>query len=108
MPSLFFIVPAAGRESLARVCLRQLRRTCDALQAEGIDANAVVIADDRNLRTATELGFGTVRRDNHFLARKFNDGIQLACDPQINERPVDYVVPCGSDDWVDHRLFLDL
>jgi hypothetical protein len=21
---------------------------------------------------------------------------------------VDYVVPCGSDDWVDHRLFLEL
>jgi hypothetical protein len=23
-------------------------------------------------------------------------------------RPADYVVPCGSDDWVDHRLFLEL
>lgn len=68
----------------------------------------MVVADDRNLVTAAQLGFGTVRRDNHFLARKFNDGIQLACDPEINDMPVDYVVPMGSDDWVDHRLFLDL
>lgn len=108
MPSLWFVVPAAGRESLARVCLQQLRRTCDALTAEGVEASAVVIADDRNLVIAQRLGFATVNRDNHFLARKFNDGIQLACDERFNPRPVDYVVPCGSDDWVDHRLFLQL
>lgn len=75
---------------------------------EGIEATAVLIADDENLDTARELGFGTVERDNQYVSRKFNDGIQLACDPEFNPRPADYVVPCGSDDWVDWRLFVDL
>ena len=108
MPSLWFIVPVHGRAKLASICLRQLRRTCDSLTENGIEATAVVIGDDENLDTARDLGFGTVERDNRFTSRKFNDGIQLACDPKINPRPADYVVPCGSDDWVDYRLFLDL
>jgi hypothetical protein len=106
--SLWFVVPAHGRVELTRICLRQLRQTCNALIDHGIEATAVVVADDENLDTARKLGFGWVNRDNRFLSRRFNDGIQLACDPNINPRPANYVVPCGSDDWVDHRLFLDL
>ena len=108
MPSLWFIVPAHGRLSLSRVCLRQLRRTCDSLCENGVEATTVVIACDENLDTARDLGFGTIERDNQFVSRKYNDGIQLACDPDYNPRPADYVVPCGSDDWVDWRLFTDL
>ena len=108
MTSLWFIVPAHGRFALSAICLRQLRRTCDALADLGIEASAVVIADDLNLEVAETLGFGTVKRDNQFLSRKFNDGIQLACDPEFNPRPVDYVVPCGSDDWVHPDLFQEL
>lgn len=108
MASLWFVVPAAGRAPLARICLTQLRRTCDALCAEGVAATAVVVADDENLDTARDLGFAIVRRGNDFVSRKFNDGIQLALDERFNPHPADYVVPCGSDDWVDHRLFLDL
>jgi hypothetical protein len=107
-PTLWFCVPAHGRFDLARVCLRQLRRTCDLLANEGVDATAVVIADDENIDTARDLGFGTIRRSNDYLSAKFNDGIQAACDPAWNPRPADYVVPCGTDDWVDHRLFVDL
>ena len=103
--TLWFVVPAHGRQELTRICLTQLRRTCDALP---FDATAVVVADDENLRTAYELGFGTVFRDNQFLARKFNDGLQLACDPKLNPYPADYVVPFGSDDWIDHRILKDL
>jgi hypothetical protein len=108
MSSLWFIVPAHGRLELAQICLRQLRRTVDALEHEGTRASAVVIADDENLDTARELGFATVERDNRYTSRKFNDGIQLACDPRFNPHPVDYVVPLGSDDWVDWRLFHNL
>jgi hypothetical protein len=108
MSSLWFIVPAHGRLNLASICLQQLRYTCDALRAEGIEATAVVIADDENLHTARALGFGTIERDNSFVSAKYNDGIQLACDPSLNPRPADYVVPCGSDDWVDHRILLEL
>lgn len=108
MPSLWFVVPVYGRLSLTSICLRQLRRTCDALIEEGIEATAVVIGDDENIHTARELGFGIVKRDNQFTSRKYNDGIQLALDPELNPRPADYVVPCGSDDWVDYKLLTDL
>lgn len=105
MTSLWFVMPAHGRAELTAICLRQLRRTCDALYEHGVDATAVVVGDDENLETADLLGFGTVKRDNRFLARKFNDGLQLACDPRFNPSPADYAVPVGSDDWVDHRVF---
>lgn len=104
MTSLWFVVPAHGRYELTRICLTQLRRTCDSLE----DATAVVVADDGNLDTARELGFATVERDNKFLARKFNDGIQLACDPNFNPDPATHVVLIGSDDWVDHRILHEL
>lgn len=110
MPSLWFIVPVFGRIELAAICLRQLSRTCDALIEEGIEATAVVIGGETDLAELQpdQWEFSQVERDNRFVSRKFNDGIQLACDPDFNPRPVDYVVPCGSDDWVDWRLFLDL
>lgn len=105
MSSLWFVMPAHGRLQLAEICMRQLRRTCDALARERIEATAVVIADDENFQTARSFGFAGVPRDNQFVSRKFNDGIELAF---TNPRPADYVVPIGSDDWVDHRIFLNL
>lgn len=108
MPSLWFVMPAHGRQELARICMRQLRRTCDALEENGVRASAIVVADDENLDTARGLGFAWAERNNRFLGRKFNDGIHVACDPTYNRHPVDYVVPIGSDDWIDWRLFTDL
>ena len=107
MHSIWFITPAHGRFDLARVCLRQLRRTCDSLIENGIEAAAVVIADDENLDTARELGFGTVRRNNEFLGRKYNDGFQFACDRRYNPRPADFAMPYGTDDWIDYRILLE-
>jgi hypothetical protein len=111
-PRLWFVVPIHGRVALTAVCLRQLRRTCDALTAEGVAATAVVVGDESNLAAFREqtggLGFATVRRDNAYLSRKFNDGIQLALDPAHNHAPAGFVVPFGSDDWIDHRALLDL
>ncbi len=107
-PTLWFVVPAYERFALTAICLRQLRRTCDDLADNGVDASAVIVADDENLDTARDLGFGTYERGNAATSMRFNDGIQAACDPRFNRRPADYVVPCGSDDWVDWRLFVDL
>jgi hypothetical protein len=104
MPNLWFVVPVHGRHQLARICLRQLRRTCDALVGEGVNACAVVVGEGELLAYAKDLKFGWVKRDNQYTSLKFNDGILLAC----TKGDADYVVPCGSDDWVDHRLFLDL
>ena len=103
MTSLFFVVPAHGRLEKTRVCLRQLRRTCDALIEMGIAAAAAVVAQDDNLATARECGFWAVRQDNYPLGRKWNDGYQCAL-----QEGADYVVPLGSDDWIDPILFTDL
>ena len=112
MRSLWFCVPVHGRLPLAAICLRQLRRTCDELIEAGIPASAVVVTDAEShyqlSRLTGNLRFASVRRDNDFLGRRFNDGIQLATDPKYNPHPVTHVVPCGSDDWVDSRIFLDL
>jgi hypothetical protein len=93
--SVIFVVPAHGRTDLAAVCLTQLRRTCDALT----DATAVVVADDENLDTAAALGFHVVEHPNTPLGAKWNAGYIAAAD-----LGADYVIPIGSDDFVDHRL----
>lgn len=117
-PALWFVVPVHGRLELASVCLRQLRRTCEALEGDGIRATAVVIGDRDNLRrlrrnvgsligntaTGRRGTFATIERPNEYLSMRFNDGIQYACDPAHNPRPADYVIPCGSDDWIDYRI----
>lgn len=108
MPSLAFCVPVYGRLPLARICLQQLRRTCDSLSQEGIEASAVLVGDREDLGALSGFGFATVERDNEYLSVKYNDAIQLACDPKYNPYQADFAVPIGSDDFVDHRLFLDL
>jgi glycosyltransferase involved in cell wall biosynthesis len=100
-PSVWFIVPAHGRFALTAVCLRQLARTCETLADSGVDASAVVIADDANLQTADDLGFGTIQRVNQPLGRRWNDGYELA-----GKTGIDYVIPFGSDDWIDPNLVL--
>jgi len=97
--SLWFIVPAHGRLELTKICLATLRWTCDELKSAGIDACAVVVADDENLDIAQELGFWGYEQDNSFLGRKFNDGYELAA-----QQGVAYVVPLGSDDWIHPSL----
>lgn len=108
MRKLVFVVPVHGRWALAKICLRQLRRTCEELTGHGVRSTAVIVSDALGLRELDklELGFAKVERDNTFLSRRFNDGIQLATDPKYGMN-ADFVVPCGSDDWVDHRLFLE-
>jgi glycosyltransferase involved in cell wall biosynthesis len=102
--TVFFVVPAHGRLEKTAVCLRQLKRTCDALSEQGFDASAVVVAQDENLETAKGLGFPAVRQDNYPLGRKWNDGYQYAA----RHGDADYVIPLGSDDWVDPIILADL
>lgn len=68
----------------------------DALAHRGVAAHCVVVGDDENLAIARECGFDVAVRDNVWLGRKFNDGIQYAL-----ENGADWIVPIGSDDWID-------
>lgn len=96
--SVCFVVPAHGRLALAALCFQQLARTSASLAA-----SVLVVAEDENLELAAELGFETLRRPNYGLGRRFNDGFEQAA-----KLGADYLVPLGSDDWVDAELFREL
>lgn len=105
--SILFVVPCHGRINLTAACLRQLRCACDTLNEADLETSAIIVGNDESLAIARELGFGTVEQENDPLGRKWNDGFQLACDPEHNPRPADWIVPLGSDDWFDPDLFIE-
>jgi hypothetical protein len=88
---------------LSEVCFAQRRHVIDTLAEHGIEAHCVVIADDANLDLAREQGFATVERDNEWLGRKFNDGMEYA-----GKHGAEWIVPIGSDSWIDPIYFLPL
>lgn len=104
MTTLAFVVPVYRRFDLTRACLTQLGRTCADLFKSGIQATAVVVGDDANVDVAEMLGFATVRQENKPLGRKWNDGIEYACE----HLACDYIVPFGSDNFVDAELIANL
>ena len=101
--SLWFVTPAWKRYELSAVCFDQRRRVIDALAEQGIEAHCVVVADDENLDLARGRGFATVERNNDWLGRKFNDGMEYA-----GKHGADWIVPIGSDSWIDPAYFLPL
>lgn len=104
MTSLWFATPAWKRFSLSEVCFEQRKRVIDVLRAQGMEAECVVVADDENVDIARSKGFHVVETDNdHGLGRKFNDGYVYAA-----EHGADWIVPIGSDSWIDSAYFLPL
>lgn len=97
---IWFVSAAWGRYDVTRLALAQRAHLIGELVGRGQEANCVVVADDENLDIAHEHGFQTVESDNTWLGRKFNDGIQYAC-----ENGAEYVVLIGSDDWMHVDLF---
>lgn len=100
---IWFVTPAYGRYDLTAICLEQRRFVVEALAAEGVPATCVVVADDENLDIARSFGFAIVERDNEWLGRKFNDGIEYAA-----RNGAHWVVPIGSDSWIHPDFFLPL
>jgi hypothetical protein len=99
-----FVMPVFGRRELTKLCLDQLRWTCDGLAGQGIEATAIVVGHEEELlEHARERVFWTVHQENDPLARKFNDGIELAA-----QMGAEYVIPCGSDNWVHWRWISDV
>lgn len=103
VPRLYFVTPAWRRFALSAVCFEQRRQVIAELAGEGIEAHCVVIANDENLELARAAGFETVEQDNDWLGRRFNDGIEYA-----GAHGADWVVPVGSDSWVQADYFAPL
>jgi hypothetical protein len=101
--TLWFVTPAWRRFELSAICFEQRRLVIDQLHDQGVEARCVVVADDENLEIARAQGFDTVERDNRWLGRKFNDGIEHAL-----RNGADWVVPIGSDSWIDPTYLADL
>lgn len=101
--TLWFVTPAFARYELTAVCLEQRRRVIAALAQEGVEARCVVVADDENLDIARGLGFNTVERNNDWLGRRFNDGMEYA-----GKHGASRIIPIGSDSWIDPAYFLPL
>ena len=100
---LWFVVPAWQRFALSAVCFDQWLAVREELARHAIDLQVVVVSDDANLELARERGFHTVERDNAWLGRRFNDGIEYAC-----RHGADWVAPVGTDTWVAADYFLPL
>jgi hypothetical protein len=101
--SLWFVTPAWRRFALSAVCFEQRRQVIAELATQGVEAHCVVVADDENLDLARAAGFETVEQNNDWLGRRFNDGFQYA-----GEHGADWIVPVGSDSWVEAAYFLPL
>lgn len=103
MTCVWFVTPAYLRFGLTEVCLRQRATVIAALAEAGIEGRCVVVADDENLDIARGLGFDVVERDNEWLGRRFNDGMEYA-----GTHGADFIVPIGSDSWIDPAYLLPL
>lgn len=99
MTAVWLIIPAHGRPQVSDVAFTGIAWALSQLAQAGITANALVIADDSNLDLAAQHRFATLQRPNQPLGRKWNDGIQHAC-----EHGATHVMSCGSDDWVHPDL----
>lgn len=103
MSGIWFVTPAYQRYALSEVCFEQRARVIATLKEQGIEAHCVVVADDENVDIARSFGFSVVEQNNEWLGRKFNDGMQFA-----GRRGAEWVVPIGSDSWIDPAYFLPL
>jgi hypothetical protein len=101
--TLWFVTPAFRRYELSAVCFDQRVRVIETLAQHGIAARCVVVAEDENLDLARERGFDVVERDNEWLGRRFNDGIEYA-----GRHGASRIIPIGSDSWIDPAYFLPL
>lgn len=97
---IYFVTPAHGRLELSAVCYDQRVHVIQTLSAKGIEARCVVVADDENLDLARERGFDVVEQSNDALGRKFNDGMEFAA-----RQGAEWIVPIGSDSWIDPAYF---
>jgi hypothetical protein len=91
-------VPVWGRYILTEILFREWIRIFREARELGVECQAVVIGDDRNLILARELGFATIVAPN-VLGSKYNDGHEWALAEGF-----DFTFQVNSDQVFDPRL----
>lgn len=99
---VWFSTPAYKRFEMSELCFAQRKMAIEKLEAAGLMAHCVVIANDENLDLAQQYGFDVVERDNEWLGRRFNDGYEYAV-----KQGATHVFPIGSDSWCDPQFIID-
>lgn len=99
--NLWLVIPANGRLRVSAVAFAGIAWTVESLRREGIEATALVVAEDRNLELADIRKLETLCRPNRPLGKKWNDGYEHAC-----RHGATHVMPCGSDDWIHPELII--
>lgn len=103
MSVMYFVTPAFGRYEMTALCLDQRLDVIRTIADYGIEGRVVIIADDANVDVARERGAEVVVQNNDYLGRKWNDGSEYAY-----HQGADFIVPIGSDSWIDPRYFMHL
>jgi hypothetical protein len=102
LPSFWFVTPAHRRYELSEIVFHQRNLKLSQFRSMGLEAHAVVVADDKNLEIAERFGFHTIEQDNMYLGRRFNVGYEYAA-----ENGADFFIPVGSDSWLDPTFLID-
>lgn len=94
-----FVIPAHGRFAVTQLACFGMAWLAERLAVRGIAARVVVVANDRNLKTACKHGFDAMKGPN-VLGAKINAGIT-----HVRSQGADWVCFTGSDDWLHPDLF---
>tara|TARA_Y100000034_G_scaffold104801_1_gene131621 strand:- start:741 stop:1475 length:735 start_codon:yes stop_codon:yes gene_type:complete len=98
MKKIFIITPVWKRCKITKIIFYNFYRIKNSLEGH-IDLNFVVIGDDANLDIAKEYNFFTLKQNNDYLGRKFNDGFEFSI-----KNGADAVVPVGSDSLITDSI----
>lgn len=98
MKRLSLCCPVWGRFILTEIMLREWPRIFQEARDLGVECQAVLIGDDRNLDLGRELGYATIVAPN-MLGSKYNDGHEWALAEGF-----DFSFQVNSDQVFDPRL----
>lgn len=103
MTSVWFVSPAYRRPQISAIVYHQRATMLNALRNQGIDAHALIIADDDNLQLARDAGLQTLNHPNLPLGQKLNAGISHAY-----REGADHICFIGSDSLALPQNFTQL
>jgi hypothetical protein len=98
MKKVFVITPVWKRVDITKIVFYNFDRIKNNL-INHVDLNFVIIGDDDNLDIARKYNFFTIKQNNKYLGRKFNDGFEFSI-----RNGADAVLPVGSDSLITDSI----